>query len=357
VKKVLLIAIIALSVSLIATSVAYDPQGLMFLNRSGASINVNVSLNKGTGSTYYGGESLGLSFSVDRSAYVAVLDIDQSGQVQVLFPNVYDQDNYVQGGRTYTLPTDKATTKYNLQVESNRGRETIVVVASTSPLNFLGNVFSLFDRYPFPYLGQNVNNLSIAIDPVFNTSWGIGYTYFYNSYVPFTVRTTISADRKDANVYVDGIFMGKSPVTTTLEAGMHSVYIYTDRNLVYGPATINVQPGSSNFQFSLLPNYIYGYLEVTSIPDGQVYVDGQYAGDTPYRDFEKVGSHTVTVSKWGYHDSKQNVYINRDMTTSVDFRLTEKTEQEKKTDNIILFSIIGVLIAGIVIAIVLSAGD
>ncbi len=173
-KKVLLIAIIALSVSLIATSVAYDPQGLMFLNRSGASINVNVSLNKGTGSTYYGGESLGLSFSVDRSAYVAVLDIDQSGQVQVLFPNVYDQDNYVQGGRTYTLPTDKATTKYNLQVESNRGRETIVVVASTSPLNFLGNVFSLFDRYPFPYLGQNVNNLSIAIDPVFNTSWGIG---------------------------------------------------------------------------------------------------------------------------------------------------------------------------------------
>ncbi|MGD9908270.1 MAG: PEGA domain-containing protein, partial [Mesotoga sp.] len=233
----------------------------------------------------------------------------------------------------------------------------IVVVASTSPLNFLGNVFSLFDRYPFPYLSQSINNLSVVIDPVFNTSWGLGYTYFYNSYVPFTVRTTINADRKDANVYVDGIFMGKSPVTTTLEAGPHTVYVYTERNLVYGPATINVQPGSSDFYFSLLPNYVYGYLEVTSIPDGQVYVDGQYAGDTPYKDFEKVGSHTVTVSKWGYHDSKQNVYINKDMVTSVSFTLTEKTEEEKKTDNIILFSVIGVLIAGIVIAVILGASD
>jgi hypothetical protein len=181
----------------------------------------------------------------------------------------------------------------------------------------------------------------------------MGYTYFYNSYVPFTVRTTINADKRDASVYVDGIYMGNAPVTTTLEVGTHTIYIYTKRNLVYGPSVVNVQPGSSDFHFSLLPNYIYGYLEVTSIPDAQVYVDGEYVGDTPYRDFEKVGSHTVTVSKWGYRDSKQNVYINRDMTTSVDFRLQEKTEEEKRTDNIILFSVIGILVVGIVLAIVL----
>jgi hypothetical protein len=65
----------------------------------------------------------------------------------------------------------------------------------------------------------------------------------------------------------------------------------------------------------------------------------------------------VTVSKWGYHDAKQNVYVNRDMATSVDLRLTEKTEEEKQTDNIILFSIIGVLVAGIVIAIVLGVSN
>jgi len=82
-------------------------------------------------------------------------------------------------------------------------------------------------------------------------------------------------------------------------------------------------------------------------------VDGEYVGDTPYRDFEKVGSHTVKVSKWGYRDSKQNVYINRDMTTSVDFRLQEKTEEEKRTDNIIIFSVIGILVVGIVLAVVL----
>ena len=353
-KKVLVAALVLIGVAVLATSVSYDPQGLMFLSHPGAGINVNVSLNKGTGSTYYGGESLGISFSVDRSAYVAVLDIDPSGQVQVLFPNVYDQDNFMQGGRTYTLPTEKATTRYNLQVQSQRGRETIVVIASTSPIGFLSNVFTLFDKYPFPYLSQSVNNLSVVINPVFNTNWGIGYSYFYNSYVPFTVRTTIAADRPDANVYIDGIFMGTAPVTTTLEVGTHTVYLYTKRNLVYGPAVVNIQPGSSNFNFSLLPNYIYGYLEVTSIPNAQVYVDGEYVGDTPYKDFEKVGSHTVTVSKWGYRDAKQNVYVNRDMTTSVDFRLQEKTEEEKRTDNIILFSLIGILVVGVVLAIVLS---
>ena len=105
------------------------------------------------------------------------------------------------------------------------------------------------------------------------------------------------------------------------------------------------------FYFSLLPNYVYGYLEVTSIPDGQVYVDGQYAGDTPYKDFEKVGSHTVTVSKWGYHDSKQNVYINKDMVDLSQFpHSNRENRRREETDNIILFSIIGVLIAGIVIA-------
>jgi len=41
------------------------------------------------------------------------------------------------------------------------------------------------------------------------------------------------------------------------------------------------------------------------------------------------------------------------MTTSVDFRLQEKTEEEKRTDNIILFSVIGILVVGIVLAIVL----
>lgn len=353
-KKFLLATFVLVSVAIFATSVSYDPQGLMFLGRTGAGINVNVNLNKGMGATYYGGDTLGLTFSVDRNAYVAVLDIEPSGQIQVLFPNVYDQDNYVQGGRTYSLPTDKATTRYNLQVQSQQGRETIVVVASTSPLPFLGNVFSLFDRYPFPYLSQNVNNLSVVIDPVFSTNWGIGYAYFYNSYVPFTVRTTIDADKPNANVYIDGIFMGTAPVTTTLEVGTHTVYVYTKRNLVYGPSRINVQSGSSNFRFSLLPNYIYGYLEVTSYPDGQVYVDGEYAGDTPYKDFEKVGNHTVTVSKWGYRDSKQNVYINRDVTTSLDFRLEEKTEEEKKTDNIILYSVIGLVVVGLILVVVLG---
>jgi hypothetical protein len=36
-----------------------------------------------------------------------------------------------------------------------------------------------------------------------------------------------------------------------------------------------------------------------------------------------------------------------------DFRLQEKTEEEKRTDNIILFSVIGILVVGIVLAIVL----
>ena len=82
--------------------------------------------------TYAVGESVRLFVKPSKDAYVTVLNVGPSGQTTMLFPNAYQKDNKVSGGRTVEIPS--AASGASIKVAAPVGRELIKVVASTSPV-------------------------------------------------------------------------------------------------------------------------------------------------------------------------------------------------------------------------------
>jgi len=62
----------------------------------------------------------------------------------------------------------------------------------------------------------------------------------------------------------------------------------------------------------------YGTIQVTSTPDAQVYLDGEFQGETPLT-IKKVlvGDYVITLSREGYRDLRRTVYVEKDKTARV----------------------------------------
>lgn len=91
-------------------------------------LEVEIWTDKGPGARYCVGEEIEIYFRTSADAYVAVFDTDTRGDTHRLFPNRYDREHFVRGGRTYRLPAKG----YRFEVEGPPGVETLRVVAAES---------------------------------------------------------------------------------------------------------------------------------------------------------------------------------------------------------------------------------
>ncbi|AKI97292.1 DUF4384 domain-containing protein [Kosmotoga pacifica] len=336
--------------------VQYDPANIIIIPPEG-DIKATLEFDKPMGSTYYAGEELNISFSVNTDAYVALLDILPDGKVQVLFPNKYDTNNFVNANETYTLPTTDSSLNYRFIVDNVAGRETFLLIASKDPIYFLDPVIIRFHTSAFPYLMRDVSRMKdIILNSLKGSNWTIAGYYIHSNYRPMTTRVNIVSDRENTKVFIDGLYAGIAPVLMReLEFGTHSFYLFNDRRLAYGPDSREVEFRTTELNFKLWPTYPFGYLEVHSDPSGaSVYVDGDYFGTTPVKDFAEIGDHDVRVSKWKYHSASQNVNIEEAETTSVTFVLSQKSEEEVKKDIYTIVAVVGILVALVAIILILS---
>ena len=77
---------------------------------------------------YSHGESLVLTVEVTEDAYVWVLDTGTSGKVHQIFPNRYENNNFVLAGNPVAIPHPDA--EYQLLVSHPKGAELLTVIAS-----------------------------------------------------------------------------------------------------------------------------------------------------------------------------------------------------------------------------------
>ncbi|MBD3309064.1 DUF4384 domain-containing protein [candidate division KSB3 bacterium] len=93
-------------------------------------VGIKVWTDKGDNApTYYVGERIYISFTVQNDSYVTIYDVDSTGNVNVLFPNPYHRDNLVRKGRVYTIPTSNY--EYDLVVKGPTGDEVLFAIASS----------------------------------------------------------------------------------------------------------------------------------------------------------------------------------------------------------------------------------
>jgi len=85
------------------------------------------------------GQKIVFHFRAERDCYLNLVDINSQGEISLIFPNRFHQDNFVKGGRTYQIPGPDYG--FSFQIEPPVGRERIYAVASTSPMDIFQNDF------------------------------------------------------------------------------------------------------------------------------------------------------------------------------------------------------------------------
>ena len=122
--------------------------------------------------TYAVGESVRLFVKPSKDAYVTVLNVGPSGQTTMLFPNAYQKDNRVSGGRTIEIPSRESGSR--IRVQPPVGRELIKVVASTSPVP-LFPAAKMRSAGPFATLDGGARSaardLQVTMDTQANQEW------------------------------------------------------------------------------------------------------------------------------------------------------------------------------------------
>ncbi len=124
------------------------------------------------------------------------------------------------------------------------------------------------------------------------------------------VRTSCNTD----DIYIDNKYVGKSPVTTSLSYGTHTVKVQRDGRTI----SKNVEVGIGNSKIDV--EIAFGKLfAITSSAKGdKVYVDDKYVGETPLEIDLSLETHDVEVRRGKLYDQKR-IYAHDTHETSFYF--------------------------------------
>ncbi|MFW6119513.1 MAG: PEGA domain-containing protein [Petrotogales bacterium] len=315
----------------------YELQKVIIVPEPDQELQVEIWLDKETGSVYRTGEEVGIYFKANKDAYVAIYDIMPSGEVQLLFPNKYDKENHVKANREYQLPTDNASTRYKLRVSGPSGLEIFQIVASTSPIAFLDDLVKRLDVDPFPMFSSSAENVIEKLVKPFveKSEYAVNQTYFYVNTKPTEGTLEISTQPSGADVFVDGVHYGKSPLSAKLSEGSHYITAVkkgyrqasTMTNVVAGRTnSITLNLGSITQKYSLIVN---------SSPSGaDVYIDNNHVGQSPIRVSVDQGTHTLRLEKQGYQNHEETININSDTSRSIALQEQVQTYRVEINSNV-----------------------
>ncbi len=255
------------------------------------SFEVEVWLDRDTSGnaspTYQVGEEIQISVRVQESSYVYLFDVRPNGEITQIFPNGYDSNNYLRSGETRTFPPSGA--RYVFNIAPPRGLSKVIAVASKKELNT--NQLAKFQREGDIFAQSNIGekgfiqNFAIIVNPLPQSDWVTDTALYYVGSTPAepefgTVRFTSSPS--GASVYLDGEFVGYTPMSFGARPGNHQVRYELDGYESYS-GSVRLRGGETqSVNASLTQVQRSGTVAFTSAPSGaDVSVDGRYVGTTP----------------------------------------------------------------------------
>ena len=150
----------------------------------------------------------------------------------------------------------------------------------------------------------------------------------------------ISSNPKGAEVYIDGVKKGTTPIRLSLKEGMHKI---TLRKEGYRDYTKDVKiEGGKEIKLSVNLNKItYGVLTIQTKPQGaEIYIDGKDTGKkTPYTFKLPTGKHKILVKLKNYKDYSQTVNVKENEPTVLNINLEPKVKTITYSDDEGLYSL------------------
>jgi hypothetical protein len=307
------------------------PQAVI-VNPVQTSLQVNVRLDKGgTNPLYVEGETQRISVTVNQDAYVYVFNIQANGTVAVLLPNGFSGGTpFLRANETRTFPGPNAG--YELTIGAPYGQEKILALASKTQLD-LGQVV--------PQIGSNqivnatvqgqeglARALAVTVTPLPPQNWVTDVADFRTQARNAPAANgvlVVNTDPNGANVYVDGVLVGRGDLRLNIPAGQRTIRV-TANGFQDFQQTVNIGGGQTvtvNAQLrSNQPQPTVGTLVVNVNPNGaNVYVDGVLVGRGDLRLNIPAGNRTVRVTASGFQDFQQSVTVFGGQTTTVNANL------------------------------------
>lgn len=201
------------------------------------------------------GETVRISFELNKPAYVYIWDIAADGKVTQIFPNQYEPQNFFQAG-VRTIPSPGKT--YQFRVTPPAGTEWLQIMATTVPIPYFQNYSP---DQPFPLLGPDPQSwqnqleaqvLGIVPEP---TQRAFDFTCFQVVYgtAPGYGTLQVVTIPPQAKLYVDGVFRGYTPKTLVLTAGSHTVRLTKTGYQEYTTSIYLLPGGTRSLNITLAP--------------------------------------------------------------------------------------------------------
>ncbi len=249
--------------------------------------------------TYWIGDRIRINFNVNRDCYVYIFNTDAGGTTRQIFPNYYDHDNFVRGGRTYYIPDSG----YELQVTGPPGQEYIHAVAVSARYSFLDSYHDLRRSAPFPIQPHGAEGLMRKLNEQRNGAQKRGETGLAEpqNYRGQELRLVIPPPPPPPPL--------PPPYPRYSYAESYTSFYVYGRDWDRTPRP-----------------YYYGKVKITSSPShAQVYIDGKYHGRTPETVSLSTGYHELMLENSGYYDWYQTIYIYGREKQDVHARLTSRS--------------------------------
>jgi hypothetical protein len=316
-KKLMIVSVLLIValLSFSAPNKELQPQKIIIVPEQPTTLTVSLSLNKPEGSVYQPGELITMSFRTNKDAYVVIYDTEANGRTTILFPNQYQQDNFVKANQTVTIPKG-----YKLKIGNEIGKEYVQIVASSLQ-------FATYNQWTKSFTASNPfleatkdaeSELKMIIQKIIivpdkpTPEWTSFSTFFYVGQIPPIPGTVdFTSNPSGAQIMLDGNWIQKTtPLKTTLSEGMHWVR-YTLPGYQNYEETFYVSPGTvKSVHGNLVPLApVTAVLNISSAPAGaSIYLDGVLKGMTPMT-IQNItsGAHTLRLSMRGFQPYEQQL--------------------------------------------------
>lgn len=144
-------------------------------------------------------------------------------------------------------------------------------------------------------------------------------------------EVVIKTDTSGDKVYIDGNYVGTTPLTTNLSYGKHEVKVTRENQAATKTVEVKMTPEKEEFLL------VFGELiRITSDDKGdEVYVDGMKVGETPVDVDFSIGKHEVEVRRGKLYETR-TLTIDKNSSTSYSF-VPKKEPLNKYLDRGITF--------------------
>lgn len=324
---------VALAAFASAQNVVISPQSIV-VNPLPA-FDVEVWVDKDTSGearpTYQIGASIRIGVRVSEDAYIYLFSVKSNGEITQILPNRLDQageNNFLRAGEIKYFPPEGA--RYVFEVDGPRGLDKVIALASKQPLNTSQLAqFQANGQLASSSMGEEsfAQTLSIIVRPLPQNDWVTDTALFYvggSPPAPIYGTLDLNSTPSGAAVYVDGQFVGYTPVRYGTGAGQHTIEFQLDGYETVRRA-VNVGGGQTvSVSANLSPVQRTGTATFDSQPRGaEVIVDGTVVGITPTGPITfAVGNYQAQFRLPGYNSIAVNFTVNRNTNqlVSVDLR-------------------------------------